>query len=202
MEKNWQNYIDKEGRLLSYPSNKKIREQLLCHLVQNFEEGKKYTEPEVNEILKSSLLFSDYELIRRELYQYHFIDRKRDGSFYWREERKQIEKIKHKLIMVEGLPGSGKTTTSIKIGEYLTQKLSSDTEMTVRVYQEGDLHPTDMAWCACVPMEELETIYRHYPDYREAIERNMNIEKIGGQDFALIAYTAFEIEKKIPHFFH
>ena len=46
----------------------------------------KYTEKEVNEIIRQNILFSDVELIRRELYQYKLIGRLRDGSEYWRED--------------------------------------------------------------------------------------------------------------------
>lgn len=197
MEKTWKNYMDEQGRMLSYPSNKKIREQLLSQLVQRFEEERHYTEPEVNEILKQSLLFSDYELIRRELYQYHFIDRTRDGSAYWREKRKTANPIAHRLIMIEGLPGAGKTTMARKIGECLKTRLSKEDASTqVKVYCEGDLHPTDMAWCACVPTQELATIYKHYPAYQEVIEKNMSMERIEEKDYAVIAYTAFDIAKE------
>ena len=48
--------------------------------------SKKYTEKEVNEIIKSSIAFSDIELVRREMYQYKFIGRLKDGSEYWAEE--------------------------------------------------------------------------------------------------------------------
>ena len=47
--------------------------------------SKKYTEKEVNEIIKSKIAFSDIELVRREMFQFRMIGRLRDGSQYWAE---------------------------------------------------------------------------------------------------------------------
>lgn len=40
---------------------------------------------EINEIIRSNIAFGDIELVRREMYQYHFLGRLRDGSEYWAE---------------------------------------------------------------------------------------------------------------------
>ncbi|MBO5353534.1 MAG: DUF2087 domain-containing protein [Lachnospiraceae bacterium] len=48
--------------------------------------GKKYTEKEVNDVIKMSISFSDIELVRREMFQYKFINRLRDRSEYWAEK--------------------------------------------------------------------------------------------------------------------
>ncbi len=56
-----------------------------------------------------------------------------------------------KLILVEGIPGSGKSTFARRIaGHY--QALGQ----TVRLYNEGDYHPADVAWNACIPLAGLE----------------------------------------------
>ena len=47
--------------------------------------ARKYTEKEINEIIRSHIAFSDIELIRREMFQYKLIGRLRDGSEYWVE---------------------------------------------------------------------------------------------------------------------
>lgn len=78
-------YLTKEGKILQYPSKKTIRPYILAYIAGQFEEGKKYTEKEVNQIIREHIDFSDHELIRRELFMYHFMDRYRDGSQYWRE---------------------------------------------------------------------------------------------------------------------
>ncbi len=93
MEKELEVYIDKlkrvydsEGKLLQYPSKRPMRIMSLINIVQKFDMDKKYTEKEVNEIIKESIAFSDIELIRREMFQYKLIGRLRDGSEYWVEE--------------------------------------------------------------------------------------------------------------------
>ena len=78
-------YLTKDGKILQYPSKKTIRPYILSYIASQFEEGKKYTEKEVNQIIREHIDFSDHELIRRELFMYHFMDRYRDGSQYWRE---------------------------------------------------------------------------------------------------------------------
>jgi len=78
-------HLNKQGKLQNYPSKKTIRPYILAYVAEHFEEGRNYTEKEVNEIIKSLIEFQDYELIRRELYMYHYMDRKKDGSAYWRE---------------------------------------------------------------------------------------------------------------------
>ena len=52
-----------------------------------FDKGRKYTEKEVNETIRQNISFSDFVLIRRELFDYRFLDRLSDGSQYWRENR-------------------------------------------------------------------------------------------------------------------
>ncbi len=80
-----ENYYDTEGKLIQYPSKRPMRIIALIKIAECFEENKKYTEKEVNEIIKSNIVFSDVELIRRELFQYKILGRLRDGSQYWTE---------------------------------------------------------------------------------------------------------------------
>ena len=58
----------------------------LIKIADKLDSFRKYNEKEVNEAIKSSIAFSDIELIRRELFQYGFIGRLRDGSEYWLEK--------------------------------------------------------------------------------------------------------------------
>lgn len=85
-------YYDSEDRLTQYPSKRPMRIIALSKIAAKFETGRKYTEKEVNEIIRDSITFGDIELIRREMYQYKFIGRLRDGSEYWLEENRNIEK--------------------------------------------------------------------------------------------------------------
>ena len=45
---------------------------------------KQYSEKEINEIIDFSHSFNDTPLLRRELISQKFLDRKDDGSVYWR----------------------------------------------------------------------------------------------------------------------
>lgn len=83
--KKMEKYYSEEGRLLQYPPKKPMRILALTRIAERFEPSQKYTEREVNEIIKASIAFQDVELIRRELYQYKLTDRLRDGSSYWVE---------------------------------------------------------------------------------------------------------------------
>jgi hypothetical protein len=57
--------------------------------------------------------------------------------------------MENKLILVEGIPGAGKTTTARKLKE----KLISEGKKVV-LYEEGMSHPADMAWNAYLSEDE------------------------------------------------
>ena len=78
-------YYDSENKLTQYPSKKPMRILALAQIALKFDAAGKYTEKEVKQTIRDCKAFSDNELIRREMYQYHFIDRLRDGSEYWAE---------------------------------------------------------------------------------------------------------------------
>lgn len=84
-QKKMANYYDSQGRLSGYPSKKPMRVLALTKIADCFEYERKYTEKEVNEIIKQNIAFSDFELIRREMFQLKLLGRLRDGSAYWRE---------------------------------------------------------------------------------------------------------------------
>lgn len=85
----------------------------------------------------------------------------------------------NKLFIIEGIPGSGKTTFARMLGERLTAM-----NQEVHLYVEGDLHPADMAWCACLTQEEYDTVCNQYPEHREDFERNKTI----WNDYVILAY--------------
>ncbi len=67
--------------LRSFSPKEKKKVVILGKIAEQFEYGKKYSEMEVNEILKP--IYEDYITIRRYLIMYGFMDRTRDGSQYW-----------------------------------------------------------------------------------------------------------------------
>lgn len=68
-------------RLLHFPRKQKKKAAILRHIVQRFDRDKRYSEPEVNELLKA--VYADFVTIRRYLIDYGFLDREKDGSWYW-----------------------------------------------------------------------------------------------------------------------
>jgi hypothetical protein len=85
-----------------------------------------------------------------------------------------------KLILIEGIPGSGKSTIAQKTGEYLSAR-----GIKTKVYTEGQLHPVDLAWCAYIPFAHFESIMSLYPQYGETLRGKMRIEN----KHVIIAYT-------------
>lgn len=73
-----------DGRLAEFPVREKRKIIVLKHLAKRFEAGKRYTEKEVNEILKRA--YDDYVTLRRYMIEYGFMDRQKDGSSYWIKE--------------------------------------------------------------------------------------------------------------------
>ncbi len=69
-----------DGRIKQIPTQLKKLEVIIRWLAKNFEPGQRYTEKQVNEILKQ--YHEDYATLRRELVDFHLLDRK--NSIYWR----------------------------------------------------------------------------------------------------------------------
>jgi biotin operon repressor len=74
------NYLNADGRLKSFPSGPKKRRPILVWLTRHFEEGRIYSEAEVNAIIETR--HHDRESFRRELIGHQMLARK-DGR-YWR----------------------------------------------------------------------------------------------------------------------
>ena len=70
-----------EGPLHDFPKKEKKKIVILKQLLHRFDPGRKYSEKEVNEILKGA--FHDYVTLRRYFIEYGFMDRLPDGSLYW-----------------------------------------------------------------------------------------------------------------------
>lgn len=75
------NYLTPDGRLKAFPATRKKRRAILVWLVQQFEEGRRYREAEVNALIETR--HPDRETFRRELIGYRMLARK--GGVYWRE---------------------------------------------------------------------------------------------------------------------
>ncbi len=79
-EKIIRNYLTPDGRLKDFPASRKKRRVILVWLVRQFEDGREYSEAEVNAVIE--LRHHDRETFRRELVGYKMLARK--GGIYWR----------------------------------------------------------------------------------------------------------------------
>lgn len=76
------NFLDADGKLIAFPARRKMKIYALLYLAERFEAGRDYSEREVNDLLLDWHTFADPATLRRELYDYHFLDRSRDGKVY------------------------------------------------------------------------------------------------------------------------
>lgn len=86
MEKEINKYLDNEGKIFVYPSKQKRKKIVLKYLVSKFENNRIYSEKEVNKIIDQYHCFNDYFLLRRELIEYQFLVRTRNGAKYWKSD--------------------------------------------------------------------------------------------------------------------
>lgn len=76
-------FIDKNKRVASWPKKHADKDLVLAYLITKFD-FTTYNELEVNEILKEWYTFSDWPLLRRELFERGYFDRNLDGTIYRR----------------------------------------------------------------------------------------------------------------------
>jgi hypothetical protein len=77
-------FIDKNEKVFSWPKKHADKDLILAYLMTKFDFNTTYNELEVNEILKQWHTFSDWPLLRRELFERGYFDRDLDGSIYKR----------------------------------------------------------------------------------------------------------------------
>ena len=75
-------FLDAQGKLTLFPAKRKKKILCLFYLAQKFDPQKQYTEREVNDLLLCWHTFGDPATLRRELYDYRFLDRSADGRSY------------------------------------------------------------------------------------------------------------------------
>lgn len=77
--------IDADGRVTRWPRKAADKDLVLTHLVSHFERDRRYSEKEVNELLKALHTFGDWALLRRELFDTGRLGRDPGLSVYWVE---------------------------------------------------------------------------------------------------------------------
>jgi len=68
-------------KLKTFPRKEKKKVVILAKIAEQMERGKRYSEKELNQILKD--IYEDYVVIRRYLVDYGFMERTEDGKEYW-----------------------------------------------------------------------------------------------------------------------
>lgn len=81
--------------------------------------------------------------------------------------------MKNRLILLEGIPGSGKTTTARKIKD----KLISEGKNVI-LYEEGMSHPADMAWNAYLTFDEYNSFINKCFEMWETSEKNITKDEL------------------------
>jgi hypothetical protein len=80
--------IDTDGIVTRWPKKVTERQEVLQYLSEKFAQGKVYKEAEVNEILRAFHSFSDWALLRRELFESGKLDRNPRTGDYWKPDTK------------------------------------------------------------------------------------------------------------------
>jgi hypothetical protein len=89
-----------------------------------------------------------------------------------------------KILFIEGLPGSGKSTFTRRLKEHYISK-----GMKVISFNEGDLHPIDYAWCSILSADSYNDLLSKYEKYKDKI---INYTKQVDQKY-ITAYTKIEV---------
>ena len=77
-------FLDENKKVFSWPKKHADKDLVLAYLITKFDFNSTYNELEVNEVLKQWHTFSDWPLLRRELFERGYFNRSLDGSIYKR----------------------------------------------------------------------------------------------------------------------
>ena len=80
------NFLDSEGRLTKYPAKLRLKILSLYYLSSKIIPHVRYTEREINEIIRQWHTFEDWALLRRDMFDRGLLERERNGATYWLAE--------------------------------------------------------------------------------------------------------------------
>lgn len=80
-------FLDRVGRFRQWPSKRRLQDAALERLIEVFERGVFYSERQVNTVLDHWATFGDPVRLRRGLVDLGLLERKPDGSAYWRRDQ-------------------------------------------------------------------------------------------------------------------
>lgn len=78
-------FMNENGQLTALPAKYKKKLMAYYYLATKLEDGKKYTEMEINDALNRWTVFNDPATLRREMYNKHLLGRTNDCKQYWKE---------------------------------------------------------------------------------------------------------------------
>ena len=78
------NLISEFNQIIRWPKKRLEQNTIIEWLSNKFENKRKYSEKEINQIIDKYHDFSDIPLLRRELISKKYLARKDDGSEYWK----------------------------------------------------------------------------------------------------------------------
>ena len=78
------NLINEFNQIIRWPKKRSEQHTIIDWLSNKFENKRKYSEKEINKIIDKYHNFSDTPLLRRELISKKHLERKDDGSEYWK----------------------------------------------------------------------------------------------------------------------
>ena len=76
--------INELDEIIRWPKKPCDKEVVIKFLSSKFKSDRQYSEKEVNKIINQYHLFDDIALLRRELISKKYLQRKDDGSKYWK----------------------------------------------------------------------------------------------------------------------
>lgn len=93
-------FLDPDGRVAQMPAKQSTLIKVLAYIAQAFSPDRDYTEGEVNEICTSMHSFNDFHRVRRDLVDFKFLSREKDGSRYWVPKSDDCipKNLKHKPV--------------------------------------------------------------------------------------------------------
>ncbi|MEM7034921.1 MAG: metalloregulator ArsR/SmtB family transcription factor [Chloroflexota bacterium] len=83
-------FLDRQGLITVWPRKYKDKVVLMDYLIEKFEVGNDYTEPEINDTLSAWHTFDDAATLRRALFDRGLLNREGNGARYWREEPRRF----------------------------------------------------------------------------------------------------------------
>lgn len=85
-----QKLLNEAGQVTRWPTKPQEKTLVIEYLASKFPLEADYSEKDVNELLKTWHTFSDWAMLRRELFERGFLAREKNGSTYWRTELKTL----------------------------------------------------------------------------------------------------------------